>query len=130
MSIENSNFDMKAKPSKTNLSDRNNSIRNTPKPKYLTHSIVGKFIEDSVADESIKQKLLIKLKKCPDGALQNFIDNIENKIALVISEMSPKKEKNDLIKDTNEVTIEDMIALRNSLSEQASKEFEDESSPS
>ncbi len=130
MSIENSNFDMKAKPSKTNLSDRNNSIRNTPKPKYLTHSIVSKFIEDSVADENIKQKLLIKLKKCPDGALQNFIDNIENKIALVISEMSPKKEKNDLIKDTNEVTIEDMIALRNSLSEQASKEFEDESSSS
>ena len=75
MSIENPNLDMKTKSKKNNLSDRNNSIRNTPKPKYLTHSIVEQFIKESVTDDNIKESLFIKLKKCPDGALQNFIDN-------------------------------------------------------
>lgn len=130
MSIENPNIDMKTKSKKNNLSDRNNSIRNTPKPKYLTHSIVEQFIKESVADDDIKESLFIKLKKCPDGALQNFIDNFEKKIASVISEMSPKKEKESLQQITNEVTIEDMIALRKSLSEQSIKEFESGTSSS
>lgn len=125
MSIENPNFDMKPKQKKPNLSDRNNSLRNTPKPKYITHSIVSQFIEDSVSDEIIKEKLLIKLKKCPDGALQNFVDTIEKKIASIIEDMSISKNKNDLPQKSNEITIEDMIAMRNNLSEQASKEFKD-----
>lgn len=130
MSIENHNFDLNNQSKKPNLSDRNSLLRNTPKPKYLTHDMVAKFIKDSINDVNIKENLLLKLKKCPDGALQNFLDNIDKKIATVISEMSPKKEKNDLIKIAKEVTIKDIIALRSSLSEQSSKEFKDESSPS
>lgn len=124
MSIEKPNFDMKTKSKKSALSDRNNSIRNTPKPKYLTHTVVEKFIQESVIDEIIKNNLLIKLKKCPDGALQNFIDNIDKKIATVIKEMSPEKQQDNLRQGSNEVTIEDMIALRKNISEQAAKEFE------
>ena len=130
MTIENQNFDMKSKVRKNTLSDRNYLIRSQVKPKYLTHSIVEQFIKESVADDDIKENLFIKLKKCPDGALQNFIDNFEKKIASVISEMSPKKEKESLQQITNEVTIEDMIALRKSLSEQSIKEFESGTSSS
>ena len=131
MSIEKQNFDLNSQQKKLNTSDRNDLLRKIPKPKYLTHDMVAKFINDSVNDENIRTNLLVKLKKCPDGALQNFVDNIDKKIATVISEMSPKKEKkNNLPQKTQEITIEDMIALRNSLSEQANKELENESSPS
>ena len=56
-------------------------------------------------------------------------DNFESKISAIISEMSPKKEKKDLPSGSKEITIEDMIAMRNSLSDQSNKEFENESSP-
>ena len=130
MSIENQNFDLKSQPKKQNLSDRNSLLRSIPKPKYITHDIVLKFINNSVNDNIIKEKLILKLKKCPDGALQNFVDNIEKKIAQVIQEMSPKAEENNLNCKPKEITIEDMIALRNSISEQATKEYDNESSPS
>ena len=130
MSIEKQNFDLNSQQKKLNTSDRNDLLRKIPKPKYLTHDMVAKFINDSVNDENIRTNLLVKLKKCPDGALQNFVDNIDKKIATVISEMSPKKEKKDLPETNKQVNIEDMIALRKSLSEQANKEFENESSPS
>lgn len=128
MSIENPNFDMKHKQKKTNLSDRNNSIRNTPKPKYITHSIVFQFIEDHVSDEVIKEKLFIKLKKCPDGALQNFVDTIEKKIEIILQEMSHKNDKKNLQRNPQEITIEDMISIRNKLSQESVKEFENEQS--
>ena len=73
MTIENQNFDMKSKVKKNTLSDRNYLIRNQPKPKYLTHDIVTNFINKSLDNDMVRSKLLIKLKKCPDGALQNFI---------------------------------------------------------
>jgi hypothetical protein len=128
MTIENQNFDLKSQPKKPNLSDRNSLLRTTPKPKYITHDMVVKFINDSVTDEIIKEKLIIKLKKCPDGALQNFIDNLEKKIFDVIKEMSPKQEKNNLLDKEEKITIDDMVALRNSLSEQSAREYQDESS--
>ena len=129
MTIEKHNFEMKPNIKKTTLSDRNYLIRNQPKPKYLTHDIVIKFIEESISDEAIKERMLAKLKKCPDGALQKFIDNFESKISAIISEISPKKEKKDLPSGPKEITIKDMIAMRNSLSDQSNKEFENESSP-
>mgnify|MGYP003342869244 CR=1 FL=1 len=70
-------------------------------------------------------------RSCPDGALQNFVDNIERKITAILHEMSVSDvDANNLSQKTQEITIEDMIALRNSLSEQANKELENESSPS
>lgn len=129
MSIENQNFELKAKPNKTTLSDRNYLIRNQVKPKYLTHDIVVDYIKSVIIDEKIKKLILIKLKKCPDGALQFFLDNIENKITEAIASMSPENKKNDLQQKPKEITIADMNAMRNSLSEQSGKEFENESSP-
>ena len=120
MSIEKQNFNLKTTSKRSMLSDRENLIRSMPKPKYLTHEIVANFIKNTVDDEEIIEKLIKKLKNCPDGALQNFINTIEIKIAQVINEMSPKKE--NLHQSSNEVTIEDMIAMRNNLSEQANKE--------
>ena len=128
MSIENQNFELKIKPNKTTLSDRNYLIRNQEKPKYLTHDIAINYIKNVIIDDKIKKIILIKLKKCPDGALQFFLDNIENKITEAIASMSPENEKNDLPQKLEEITIEDMNAMRNSLSEQSGKEFQNESS--
>jgi hypothetical protein len=124
MSIEKQNFNLKATSKRSMLSDRENLIRSMPKQKYLTHEIVVNFIKNVVDDDIIREKLIKKLKNCPDGALQNFINTIEDKIAQVINEMSPKKE--NLPQKPSEVTIEDMIAMRNSISEQASKESKDD----
>ena len=129
MTIENQNFDMKSKVRKNTLSDRNYLIRSQVKPKYLTHDIVADFIDKSLDDDNLKSKILIKLKKCPDGALQNFIDNFDKNVSLIIEEMSPKPEKKDLHINPKEITVDDMNAMRNSLSEQSGKEFENESSP-
>jgi len=126
MGIENHKVDLQAKPRKSMMSDRNYLIRNQPKPKYLTHDIVAKFVKDNVVEEDIKEKLLEKLKKCPDGALQNFIDNIEKKIEIILQEMAPKSDKQTLQKSCKEITIEDMISMRNRLSEESIKEFENE----
>jgi hypothetical protein len=129
MTIENQNFDMKSKVRKNTLSDRNYLIRSQVKPKYLTHDIVADFIDKSLDDDNLKSKILIKLKKCPDGALQNFIDNFDKNVSLIIEEMSPKPEKKDLHINPKEITVDDMNAMRNSLSEQSGKEFENEFSP-
>lgn len=129
MTIENQNFDMKSKVKKNTLSDRNYLIRNQPKPKYLTHDIVTNFINKSLDNDMVRSKLLIKLKKCPDGALQNFIDDFDENVSSIIAEMSPKSEKKDLHINPKEITVEDMNAMRNSLSELSGKEFENESSP-
>lgn len=126
MGIENNKVDLQAKPKKSMMSDRNYLIRNQPKPKYLTHDIVAKFVKDNIVEEDIKQKLLEKLKKCPDGALQNFVDNIDKKIEIILQEMAPKSDKQNLHKSSQEITIEDMISMRNRLSEESIKEFENE----
>ena len=62
MSIEKQNFNLKLPSKRSMLSDRDNIIRSMPKPKYLTHDIVTKFINDTVQDEQIREKLIIKLK--------------------------------------------------------------------
>ena len=126
MGIENNKVDLQAKPKKSMMSDRNYLIRNQPKPKYLTHDIVAKFVKDNIVEEDIKQKLLEKLKKCPDGALQNFIDNIDKKIEIILQQMAPKNDKQNLQNNLQEITIEDMISMRNRLSEESIKEFENE----
>jgi len=126
MGIENNKVDLQAKPKKSMMSDRNYLIRNQPKPKYLTHDIVAKFVKDNIVEEDIKQKLLEKLKKCPDGALQNFIDNIDKKIEIILQQMAPKNDKQNLQNNSQEITIEDMISMRNRLSEESIKEFENE----
>lgn len=130
MTIENQKLDLNSQHKKANLADRNSLLRSTPKPKYLTYDMVVNFIKDSALETNVKEKLLLKLRKCPDGALQNFMDNIDKKIASVIAEMTPKKDKQNLPLDSQGITIDEMVSLRNKLSTESTKEIVDESSTS
>lgn len=129
MSIEKSNFNFGSNVKKSSMSDRNYLLRNQGRSAGWTHDSVKKLIEAKIQEEKVKQKMLQNLNKCPDGALESFVLNMENNISKIIEESYPKQEKKNLKKKPDTITMDDIIAMRNSISEQSTKELENESSP-
>ena len=116
MSLENTNFNLDAKSKKHNMSDKEYMLRNTPKPYRWTHDLVKKIVISRIDEKEIREKILKKLKKCPDAALESFVMGLDNLIAKTFSESKPNNNKNKLKKKADTITIDDIIAMRNSMS--------------
>jgi hypothetical protein len=69
------------------------------------------------------------LNKCPDGALESFVLNIEINISKIIEESLPKQEKKNLKKKPDTITMDDIIAMRNTISEEAKQEQDKDDLP-
>jgi|694.fasta_scaffold06857_20 hypothetical protein len=122
MSIEKSNFNFGSNVKKSSMSDRNYLLRTQGRSSNWTHDSVKRLIEAKIQDEQIKQKMLQKLNKCPDGALESFVLNMEINISKIIEESLPKQEKKNLKKKLDTITMDDIIAMRNTISEEAKQE--------
>jgi hypothetical protein len=122
MSIEKSNFNFGSNVKKSSMSDRNYLLRTQGRSSNWTHDSVKRLIEAKIQDEQIKQKMLQKLNKCPDGALESFVLNMEINISKIIEESLPKQEKKNLKKKPDTITMDDIIAMRNTISEEAKQE--------
>lgn len=122
MSIEKSNFNFGSNVKKSSMSDRNYLLRNQGRSAGWTHDSVKKLIEAKIQEEKVKQKMLQNLNKCPDGALESFVLNMENNISKIIEESYPKQEKKNLKKKPDTITMDDIIAMRNTISEEAKQE--------
>ncbi len=117
--IENSKFNVKPPMKVKNISDRDAAIRKIGNRIIWDHSMVQNLIIGKVEDLKIRAGVIAKLKQCPDGALEKFVENIDRKIEQVIREQNPTPQRSvsDMEKqESSGVSVQDLLNIRNSMS--------------
>jgi len=77
------------------LSEREKSLRSKSKIKIFTIEEVKSFIMNQKVAEEIKQDLLILLNKYPHAAYNNFIQNINKNIQVIMEKRNKYIEENN-----------------------------------
>lgn len=128
MDFEKNNINMGAIKPKNKLPDLENALRNKPHLIPWTSKMVEDLIVGKVEDLEIRKIVITKLKKCPDGALQNFVKKIEQKIYEATLEISQKNAQNKpkkLTKTKTEYTVDDILKIRDQIFDSEEQEQEE-----
>jgi hypothetical protein len=129
--IENNKFSVRLPIKAKSISDRDAALRRMPNKISWHHKMVEDLIKGKIEDPKIRAGVIAKLKQTPDGALEKFVQNIDNKIAQVIEELNPlpkSQESKSEVKQSSGISAEVLLNIKNSMQLDAPEDAPDESS--
>lgn len=128
--IENNKFSVRMPIKPKAISDRDAALRKMPNKIPWHHKMVEDLINGKIEDPKIRAGVIAKLKQTPDGALEKFVQNIDNKIAQVIEELNPAPKSEEIkpvAKQSSGISAEVLLNIKNSMQLDAPEDSPNES---